>query len=208
MLDTRTSTRPTKQRLLVAMAISACFILLVLTLLGMPGDFVVDFPGTGFERRAPLTVHIKSERREVNSDVAADSQHLHSTTEQEAAPLVVDESQQEVAAIEPHEPPAESMPVRDWNLIASETAKSIIGDSVRQEQARESMWRQTHSVMFKPGEKMLVENNESVFSGLEFRQYSRVLGLGLNIGSCFIGIPLAGVPVEKRQAAITLFVCS
>ena len=77
-----------------------------------------------------------------------------------------------------------------------------------QEESRTSMWRQSHSIMFQPGSDIVVREEESILSDFRFKPRVYVVGLGVTIGSCFIGIPLAGVPVEQRTVAISLFVCA
>ena len=70
------------------------------------------------------------------------------------------------------------------------------------------MWRQTHSIMFEPANEFVVQEEEPVIPDLRFIPRIHVVGLGVTIGSCFIGLPFAGVPVEQRTVAITLFVCA
>jgi hypothetical protein len=62
--------------------------------------------------------------------------------------------------------------------------------------------------MFEPANEFVVKEEEPVISDLRFIPRIHVVGLGVTIGSCFIGIPLAGVPVEQRTVAISLFVCA
>jgi len=70
------------------------------------------------------------------------------------------------------------------------------------------MWRQTYSTMFKPAGDTLSLEEEPVISDLRFIPRIHVFGLGVTIGSCFIGLPLVGVPVEQRSTMIPLFVCA
>lgn len=70
------------------------------------------------------------------------------------------------------------------------------------------MWRQTHSIMFESANEFVVQEEEPTLSDLRFIPRIHVVGLGVTIGSCFIGLPFAGVPVEQRTVAITLFVCA
>jgi hypothetical protein len=100
-----------------------------------------------------------------------------------------------------------SPPPTDWRAIAAAEARSSVADSFRQEETRASLWRQTHSVMFQPGDTFVLQDEEPLLADFRFVYRSRVVGLGLNIGRCFIGIPIAGVPVEQRSGAITIFVC-
>jgi hypothetical protein len=62
--------------------------------------------------------------------------------------------------------------------------------------------------MFEPAGDFVVREEEPVISDFRFRPQIHVVGLGLTIGSCFIGIPIVGVPVEQRTVAINLVVCA
>ena len=42
----------------------------------------------------------------------------------------------------------------------------------------------------------------------KFRVPLGVLGIGLTIGGCFFGVPLAGIPVERRTAGPTVIYCA
>lgn len=70
------------------------------------------------------------------------------------------------------------------------------------------MCEQTRSVMFRPVDEYVPGEAEPVLAGLRFKPEIHVFGLGLTIGSCFVGLPLLGVPVEERSVAIRLFVCA
>ena len=48
---------------------------------------------------------------------------------------------------------------------------------------------------------------KTIIADREFRVPVGVLGIGITIGSCFIGIPLAGIPVENRTVGPTLTYC-
>ena len=70
------------------------------------------------------------------------------------------------------------------------------------------MWRQTRSVMFQPANEFVPHEQQPVMANLRFKPEIHVVGLGVTIGSCFVGLPLVGVPVEKRTIGIRLFVCA
>jgi len=80
--------------------------------------------------------------------------------------------------------------------------------SLSQEESRASMWRRSHSIMFQPASGRAVKQEEPIISDFRFKPRVHVVGLGVTIGSCFVGIPIAGVPVEHRTVAIRLFVCA
>jgi hypothetical protein len=105
------------------------------------------------------------------------------------------------------EPVRDAPPPTDWRAIAAAEARDSVADAFRQEESRALLWRRTHSVMFQPGDDFVLQDEEPLLADFRFIYRSRVVGLGLNIGRCFVGIPIAGVPVEQRSGAITIFVC-
>jgi hypothetical protein len=98
--------------------------------------------------------------------------------------------------------------VTDWHAIAKSAARASVDDFFRNEESRASLWRQTRSIMFRAASDFVVREEEPAIPDFRFTPEIHVLGLGLTIGSCFIGIPIAGVPVEQRTVAINLFVCA
>ena len=208
LIDYSTSIRPTRNRLLISMGISACSIALVLASLGSLFDFVEKVPKSGSENGDRLIVHIRKGEGQKHPNLTAGNDAGLSLTQEQVVSAEIAELQQRVAPVDSPDPPADSQPVKDWRAIAGEAAQATIDEYSRQEKSRALMWRRTHSVMFQPTNDILVKDEEPLLSDIRFKRYSRVLGLGFNVGSCFIGIPLAGVPVEKRSAAITVFVCS
>ena len=92
--------------------------------------------------------------------------------------------------------------------MADEAVKTSMDEYFRQEESRASMWRRSHSIMFQPAGDIVVKEIELIISDFRFMPRVHVVGLGLTIGSCFIGIPIAGVPVEQRTVAIRLIVCA
>jgi hypothetical protein len=61
--------------------------------------------------------------------------------------------------------------------------------------------------MFQPDDDFKVNELVPILADFNFREPVGILGLGFTIGSCFIGIPLLGVPVEERSVGITLVIC-
>lgn len=208
MTDHREQIRPTRHRLHAAMGVSALSVAAILALLDLFVDFSAGISIPGPERRQPLTVLIRPGDAELASGLAL---------EKEAAPVrSQDATVTSVNPVERRQPvmtrsspvlPADSEPVKDWDAMAKAAARARIDDDFRSEQSRASIWQQTRSAMFEPGE-FVAQEEAPVMSGVQFRPQVHVLGLGLTIGSCFIGIPLLGVPVEQRTVAINLFVCA
>ena len=96
----------------------------------------------------------------------------------------------------------------DWRKMITESVAAIQNEKVRQEASRSSMWRQSHSIMFQPERKHVLREQDPIIPNFRFRPQVHVAGLGITIGSCFIGIPIVGVPVEERTVAISVFVCA
>lgn len=214
-IDYSISMRPTRHRLLTAMGISTCAVLILLVLLGKLFDIAVNYSKSGNEPADPLTVHIRAGGvgAEAKSDPTTDNQVVHSQPPDEVESPEVADLQHEVAPREYREPPVKSAPeksppIRDWRSIAGEASKEFVADQFRQEVSRESMWRQSYSVMFEPAGETFDTEEEPIIADLRFIPRVHVLGIGLTIGSCFIGIPILGGPVEQRTGAITLFICA
>jgi hypothetical protein len=87
-------------------------------------------------------------------------------------------------------------------------ARASVDEFFRNKESRSAMWQQTHSIMFQPTADFESMKDAPIISDFRFRPQLHVVGLGFTIGSCFIGIPLAGVPVEQRSVAVSLFVCA
>jgi hypothetical protein len=202
------SIRPTRNRLLTAMAISTCFVALLLGSLGLFADFESNISKPGIEHRDTLIVHIKKGEPKEDSEITTFKKSLRSIPRDQETPDVIADVQRDVPLVDSSEPPAESQPKKDWHAIAKEVAKASIARNLRQEESRASMWRQSHSNMFQSADDMIVMDEEPLLSDIRFIQRSRVLGLGFNFGSCFFGIPIAGVPVEDRSIGPTIFVCT
>ncbi len=207
-MDNSTSIRPTRNRLLISMSISACSIALLLALPGTLFDFVEKGSKLDPENGDRLIVRIIKGEGQKQATHTAGNNAVPLLTQEQVVSADISDFQQKLAPVDSPGPPADSQPVKDWQAIAVKAAKASIDEYSRQEKSRALMWQRTHSVMFQPTNDVLVKDEKPLLSDIRFKQYSHVLGLGFNIGSCFIGIPIAGVPVEKRSAAISVFVCS
>ena len=211
-MDFHTSVRPTRQRLVTAMGIATCAIVVLFAMLESLVGFGVSISNPGIEHEDSLTVTIIKGEDEGEGEEASGStpgnKSVRSLLQEQVISSDFAELQPEVAPVDSPEPPGEPQPAKDWRTIADEAAKASVDEYFRQEESRDSMWKRSHSIMFQPPKETMVMDKEPLLSNVHFKRRSRVIGLGINIGSCFIGIPLAGVPVEDRSAAITVFVCS
>lgn len=61
--------------------------------------------------------------------------------------------------------------------------------------------------MFESQNKLGVIDEVQIMADLKFKEAVGVLGVGLTVGSCFVGIPLIGIPVEERSVAVRLWYC-
>lgn len=208
LMDFHTSVRPTRQRLLTAMGIATCAIVVLFAMLESLVGFGVSISKPGIDHEDSLTVTIIKGEHEKTSGFTPGNKAVRSLLQEQVILSEFAELQPEVAPVDSPEPPGEPQPVKDWRAIADEAAKASVDEYFRQEETRDSMWKRSHSIMFQPPKELVVMDKEPLLSDVHFKRRSRVIGLGINIGSCFIGIPVAGVPVEDRSAAITVFVCS
>lgn len=106
------------------------------------------------------------------------------------------------------EAPIERTSEQDWYNKAKVSARQTVDSRMAQEEIRQSMWNATGSVMFKDSGEFDLREEQGVISDREFRIPLGVLGIGVTIGGCFFGIPLAGVPVERRTAGPNVIYCS
>ena len=190
------------------MGLSACVVALLFASFGLLIDLIVSASITGSENNEPLTVRIKKDEVEREPDLMTDDGARPSVAQEQDAPAERLEVQPEVVSDDPPEPPADTQPARDWHAIGNQVAKATVDEYFRQEESREALWRESRSVMFKPGNEIVLQNEVPVIADFQFKPQIRVLGLGITIGACFFGVPIAGVPVEQRNVAITLFVCA
>jgi len=199
--------RPTRNRLLVAMGVSTCSIALLLAVLGSLVDFAAGVSIPRIEDNDLLTVHVRKRERESNPNVTTGNGAVRSLPQEQTISSESAELPQQFASVHAPESPADLPPVKDWRAMADEAAQASVDEYVRQEESRASMWRQTRSIMFQPANDTVVKDIEPLLADIPFKRRSRVIGLGINIGSCFFGIPIAGVPVEERSIGITIFLC-
>jgi hypothetical protein len=190
------------------MGVSAFFIAVMLALLELLVDFAAGYSIPGSEDGTQLTVLIRTGDIEPGPEFTMEKKAAPSLSQQPIVSAVPVDRRQVVVTHSSPELPAVSPPVKDWRAIAKSAARTTVDDRFKKEEFRASMWRQTHSIMFEPVGDFVVREEEPVISDFRFRPQIHVVGLGVTIGSCFIGIPLAGVPVEQRTVAINLVVCA
>jgi hypothetical protein len=190
------------------MGVSALVVAVMLAVLELLVGLSAHISASGLEHEHRLTVRIRSGESEHISETGTGTTAASSLPQQAAASADPGDRRQEAATYLPPESSAYSEPLKDWHAIANEVARASVDDYFSNDESRAAMWRQTHSIMFEPANEFVVKEEEPVISDLRFIPRIHVVGLGVTIGSCFIGIPLAGVPVEQRTVAISLVVCA
>ena len=165
------------------------------------------------EKRGTATVYVLPPKPEPVSDITLPDRELLPAppVQQEVVdPRSADRAGNEEGAEHDEDNDALSnlTPDRDWYAIAEDAAKGTIADRFEQEEVRMTMWRETGSVMFRDIGEFDFQEPETIIAKREFRIPVGVLGIGMTIGGCFIGIPLAGIPVDKRSAGPNLIYCT
>lgn len=61
--------------------------------------------------------------------------------------------------------------------------------------------------MFADTGEFEFEEPPTIIDDVKFRVPVGVLGVGVTIGGCFIGIPLAGIAVEERTVGVSIIYC-
>ena len=190
------------------MAVAAGLMSVVIVLLEVFLDFEVSAAKRTYTEGQGLTVHLRqkdadSDPERVSGEQTDDIQvrEIISVAEISTAP------DDPTPAIAPASRPDERSAI-DWRKMITESVAAIGDERVGQEASRSSMWRQSHSIMFQPEREPALRELDPILPNFRFKPQVYVAGLGITIGSCFVGIPIIGVPVEQRTVAISLFVCA
>lgn len=190
--------RPTRTRLLVANVIATGLVAALLGLADLLASRQVIQPDQGDSAR--LQVALVEPRATPPAEVAP-----HWPSDRAVPRQARPETQ---PSILPPPETTDSVQVPDVKGIAADAIRTAVNDFYRDESSRADMWRQSRSVMFRPTDELVADVHTPVLADFRFRPEVHVAGLGVTIGSCFIGVPLVGVPVEDRTVAITLIVCA
>lgn len=178
----------------------------MLSLLGSLVERAGRIPTPELEHGDSLTILIEMRGSESAFDSLSETPTMP-LPEPPAAAAEADRAPPAAVTPEP-EPTQDPQPKRDWHAIAKSAATSSVEDYYRNQDSRAALWRETHSIMFEPTGDFIAQEEAPVLRGFRFKPEIHVFGLGVTIGSCFIGLPLVGVPVEQRTIAINLFVCA
>jgi len=190
------------------MGVSACSVALLLAFLGSFVDINASLSKPGIDHGQRLTIHIRKGEGGPTSEFAMDDQPVPSLPQEKIELAESGDLQQQAVTVSSPEMLPDARPAEDWRAIAEQAAKASVNEHFRNEETRKSMWRQSRSIMFQPTSDFVMQDEEPIIAGFRFRPQIHVVGLGVTIGSCFIGLPLAGVPVEERTVAISIFVCA
>lgn len=190
------------------MGISACSVALLLGCLGFLIDLSANSSKSGIELGQRLTVHLRKNEGKPNFEVTTANQAVPSSWLEEIDLAEHADLQHEAITDRSAESPPDSRPLEEWHAITKQAARASVDELFRSEKSRASMWRQSYSTMFLADGALVVKDEEPIIQNFGFRPEIHVIGLGLTIGPCFIGIPLAGVPVEDRTVGVSLFTCA
>ncbi len=208
LIDYGTSIRPTRRRLLIAMGISTCLIVMLLASFGSLFELALSTSKSGVQQAERLIVHIRQRESSAEPDPVVVEQPDRAVSPEALVPNDVSEPQPLIASVENPEPPVGPEEARDWHTIAVASVRESSLERALREDSRDLMWRQNYSVMFKADDEFVANDDEPAIPGFRFKPRIHVAGLGFSIGGCFIGIPLVGVPVEQRTVGVSLFVCT
>lgn len=201
-----TSIRPTRNRLLAAMGVSTCVIALLLAISGLLADLALSISRSGIATSDSLILLVRMKVAASAADPPMDDDLDVSAEPDE--PADTPGVQPELVTEDLPQPPDEPKPATDWHAMVDQVARTTVDDYYREKETMEALWRRSPSIMFEPGEELVLKDETPVIADLRFVPEIHVLGLGFTLGSCFFGVPIAGVPVEQRSAAITLIVCA
>ena len=201
--------RHSPRRLILALALSSFITASTLTL--VPNPF--GNTARSLVESQHLTVVLKQESIEVLSEITV-SDYEKSTGSHDQP----DTSVRQAAAtkILETDPPqkntgklvSEQSANMDWYEIGRSSVHWTIDEYFENEETRKKMWHRTGSVMFADTGGFDFREPEPIIAAREFRRPVGVLGLGLTIGGCFFGIPLAGIPVEERGIGPNVVYCT
>ena len=209
-LDATQRVRAARARLWISLGVATSITLLALPALDV--NLQIDTLKSTASPERLLTIDIESSEpdRRIDARPGSHTQPLRAADKQSSG------EQERIGTSRPRspatdgadDPTGESVPSTDWHALGRRIAEETVDDHWRKEELRASLWRQTGSVMFHAGsDSGAVSDIQPLMADLDFREPAGVLGLGFTFGSCFVGIPLAGIPVEERSTAITLFYC-
>ncbi len=199
--------RPEQYRLLIAMGVSTGIVSLLLVSLG----YVLAGLSTRHSARTTatqsLSVHIETElpKPAPQPDFIAPTPVRVPPAPPQNVPVP---AQAELETQTTPEEVVEAPPAIEWRTLIKETVTSMADEKRAQEESRSAMWNQTHSVMFAPGDEFVPLEQGPVLEDFTFKPEIHVLGLGVTIGACFIGIPIVGVPVEERTVGFRPIICA
>ena len=189
------------------MGIAACFVSLVIEVVGFFAKFAAGTLDPAF-RSPALTVHIKHDEDDSELQFEPVDQIGSLVLREDASATETATVPEDVSSVSSPALQSDEQPVVDWQNMIAKTVASIGKGKREREQVRAPMWRKTHSVMFQSAGDFVPKQQEPIIPNFKFKPQVHVAGLGVTIGSCFIGLPIVGVPVEERTVAIRFFVCA
>ena len=155
-----------------------------------------------------LTVQLRHDDSDLRPDLVLDEQADDLQLPEEVSVVEPSTALDDATSVVLPEPQTDQLTATDWRNMITKSVVAIGNEKATQEASRSSMWRRTHSIMFQSDSEHVLTEQDPIIPDFRFKPQVYVAGLGITIGSCFIGIPLVGVPVEERTVAVRLFVCA
>ena len=207
LLANSVSIRSTRKRLLGATLLSACFLAMTLLFLDRFLDIRLSFSDRISRPPQHPVVRLL---QGVSNDDPETVERDHVAELQVAKELTGEgpETRRTKSSLETVKSEAGKSLPNDWRSTFQNEIESSIDNLAHRATAQEALWRKTGSVMYKATDELNLREEAPLLANFRFKPEVHVFGLGVTIGSCFVGIPIAGVPVEERTVAIRLFVCA
>jgi hypothetical protein len=200
--------RRTQHRLFISMGIAACLMSIVIASLEVFLDFEMSTPKRNSSQGQSLTVQLRRNDADLRPEHVLGEQADDPQLREDVSVVEISTTLEDATAVIRPESQPDELTATDWRKNITESVVAIGNEKARQEVSRSFMWKRTHSIMFRPNNEQVLREQDPIIPNFRFKPQVHVAGLGITIGSCFIGIPLVGVPVEERTVAVRLFVCA
>lgn len=206
--------RRSHNRLLVAIGLSTVIVAALIAFLSTLSLDPICSDGSCFPESSILTVNLRPPKSEAVSPPAEPVRELApvpATPQEEMVGEGSDDgldNERGPRHDEEASSPEESPPARDWQRLAKTVAQQTVAERFRQNEVAKSMLRKTGSIMFRDSGEFDFQEPATIIARREFKVPVGVLGIGVTIGGCFFGIPLAGIPVERRSVGPNVIYCT
>lgn len=190
------------------MGVAAGLMSITVALLEVFLDFDVSTTKRSSTQEQSLTVHLRQNNADSKPERVSGEQGDDLQLREIVSVAEISTAPEDATSVIPPESQPDERLATDWRKLITDSVTAIEDEKVRQEVSRSAMWRQSYSIMFQPESEQVLREQDPVIPNFRFKPQVHVAGLGITLGSCFIGIPIVGVPVGDRTVAISLFVCA